>query len=404
MEILNINGIRVLYHPNNSFLTSIQILTNAGSSVEAPDHFGMAHILEHMFFKGSKKRPLGTDISRAANDIGGKMNAYTSYDHTAYYITVLNESFNEGFDILADMYVNPSFPEKEFKKEINPILSEYREREDDPENYLHERALQEYLGDSYHPIIGTEESIRSATVEKMHRFKELYYGGQNTMISIVGGIDKKQMIRAIESHFTESKETALPSHKKATCKSGNLTLTRKEIHEAYFAMMYPALAPTDPGKYKEEMMGYILGGDDSSLLFESIREEKGMSTYGVYSFSMRHDPFSVMGISGGIDPEELEMLQEEVQKQIHRIKTGDFEEHRLKRAKASIRTSIAARSETSRGIASLINIPVLKGETENPIEKSLREVENTTINDIVEAANRVFNGPEFNAVLLPEDE
>ena len=136
LSLLDVNGIRVLHHQNESFLTNIQILTSVGSTAEEKNNQGLAHILEHMFFKGSRKRPGGKAISRAANDIGGKMNAYTTYDHTAYYITVLNDVFETGFDILADMYQNPLFPEEEFKKELNPILSEYREREDDPESFI----------------------------------------------------------------------------------------------------------------------------------------------------------------------------------------------------------------------------------------------------------------------------
>jgi zinc protease len=119
--------------PNKSYITNIQILTDVGSMAEDQDIQGMAHILEHMFFKGSQKFRGGTAISRAANDIGGKLNAYTTYDHTVFYISVLNDSFEAGFDLLSDMYRNPLFPEDEFKKELNPILSEMREREDDPE-------------------------------------------------------------------------------------------------------------------------------------------------------------------------------------------------------------------------------------------------------------------------------
>ena len=133
-EVFQVNGLKVLYHRNESFLTNIQILTRVGSTAEEPSIQGMAHILEHMFFKGSQKRRGGSTISRAANDIGGKLNAYTTYDHTVYYITVLNDNFREGLDILGDMYQHPLFPEEEFKKELNPILSEYREREDDPDD------------------------------------------------------------------------------------------------------------------------------------------------------------------------------------------------------------------------------------------------------------------------------
>ena len=160
MKILDVNGTKVVHHYLPSKLTNIQILTNVGSANEDENHEGYAHILEHNFFKGSVKRPGPMDIQTAANDIGGKINAFTSIDVTNYYISTLNEFFREGFDILADMYQNPLFPEDEFVKELNPILSEMRRYEDDPDSYLSNRMMPVMLGRSAgHPIIGTEESV-----------------------------------------------------------------------------------------------------------------------------------------------------------------------------------------------------------------------------------------------------
>ncbi len=402
MEILEVNGIRVLYHQNQSFLTAIQILTNAGSDAEPDDLYGMAHILEHMFFKGSKKRPAGTDISRAANDIGGKMNAYTTHDHTAYYITVLNEVFETGLDILADMYQNPLFKPEEFQKELNPILSEFREREDDPENYLFEHAMQNYLGKGYHPIIGTQDSIKNATVERMHAFKNQYYGGNNTMIAIIGGVDRARAIKAVADMFPGHEHTDPSPLKSIHYTEGELTLTRKGIQEAYYILLYPALPYFHPDRYRQDMMNYVLGGNDSALLFERIREDLGMSSYGVYSWVQRHDSFQTIGISGGIDPDELDQFDSEIKGQIDRICHSPVEESRLSRARASLRTSIAARTETSNGLGSMLGVPILKGMTENPAEKALHEIETITLEEILDNARETFSRPAFKAVLLPE--
>ena len=177
---LFIKDVPVYFYPHQSHLISISIVTKVGSTAETdPIDYGMAHILEHLFFKGSKKRQLATSISRAANDIGARLNAYTHYDHTVYYITALKEHFIEAFDILADMYSYPLFPKSEFEKELQPILSELREREDDPSNFIFEGALTKYYGKSYHPIIGTQESILNASLEQLHSFRNKYYGGAN---------------------------------------------------------------------------------------------------------------------------------------------------------------------------------------------------------------------------------
>lgn len=395
-------GERLVFVQNKSYLTNIQILTDVGSSAEDNDIQGMAHILEHMFFKGSQKFKGGTAISRAANDIGGKLNAYTTYDHTVFYISVLNDSFEAGFDLLTDMYRNPLFPEDEFKKELNPILSEMREREDDPESFLLERALAKYLGGNYHPVIGTESTVKGATVDKMHRFKNRFYGGSNCLIAVVGGVEEKRVFDLVYEKFADMRhgEKAPPPAYSYT--SGEITLTKPGIQEAHFNLYFPALGPTDPERYKQDLMSYLLGGNESALLFERIREELGMSCYGVYSYAMRTQGHSLLGISCGIAPDELSQLETEVRGCIARICDSMLEEHRLHRARTSLRTSIASYAETSSGLNGMIGLPVLRGETEHPVERALAQIERITLDDVHQMAQKTFAGPAFKAILLPE--
>lgn len=404
LRLLNAGPVPIAFLRNESYLTSIHVLSRVGSSAESPDRYGIAHILEHMFFKGSRKRPGGTAIPRAANDIGAFMNAYTSYDHTAYYITTLNDTFNEAFDILADMYRNPLFPEEEFRKELNPILSEFREREDDPDDFIHERAMEECYGAAYHPIIGTEQSIQSATTADMHSFKNRFYGAGNTILVVVGGVDEDHVVQTALKHFADLPAAEHPEYAPLTQKAGNLELTKTGIQEAYFNLYFPALPENHPDRFKEDLMNFILGGSDSSLLFERIRDELGLSSYGVYSMISRNEPFNSLNISCGIDPDEVPVLGREVNDIIKRMCDDPMEEHHLSRARASIRMAIASRSETSKGLASMVALPVLHGETEDPAQKALAALEEITAEDVMLTARRAFSGPCFRAVLMPEDE
>ena len=404
IEIQKVENVNLLYYPNTSYLTNIQILTKVGSAAEIEGEHGLAHILEHMFFKGSKKNPGGTAISRAANNIGAKMNAYTTYDHTVYYISVLNDVFEEGFEILADMYTQPLFPQEEFNKELNPILSELREREDDPDNFIMERAFAQYFGQSYHPVIGTEQSIRDATVEGMHQFRKNFYGGENCLVSIAGGISLEAALACTKKFFGNDMHHSIqkPKIESLTYKAGEITLKKAGIREAYWNLFFPALEAEHPDRFKQDMMSYLLGGNDSALLFERIREELGMSCYGIYSWVMRNKPFHALGISCGIAVEELDQLDREVQLQIDRICNERLSEERLNRGKASLRASIAARAETSAGINSMIAVPILFGEEGNPLQNRLEQLENITLSDIQEAAQKTLNGHRLKAILLPE--
>jgi len=403
MKILNVNDTKIVYHYLPSKLTNIQILTNVGSASESPDIWGMAHILEHLFFKGSKKYPGPLDIQTAANDIGGKLNAWTWVDQTVYHITVLNDFFKEGFDILADMYQHPLFPEEEFAKELNPILSEMRRGEDNPDGFLGNRLMPAMIGDEAgHPVIGTEETIRAATVEKMHEFRRRFYGGKNTMISIVGGVTEEKALSIVSELFNLPNASENPIIPVVSYKSGDLKLNKPGIKEAIYSLCYPALNRFHPDRYKQSLMTYVLGGNDSGMLHERIREELGLSCYGISAAQVHLDSHNILEISAGIAPEQLDQCHEEVMGQIKRISTELVDEKRLARAKASLRTSIAAASENSSGYNSTISIPILKGMTENPLEKLLTSIEATTIYDIRDLAQRTFCIGPYKGTLLPE--
>lgn len=403
MKILNVNNNKVVYHYLPSRLTNIQILTNVGSLAEKPDHYGMAHILEHMMFAGSKNYPNRLDITHTASGIGGKLNAWTGVDCTCYHITTLNEFFEKGFDLLSDMYQNPLFPEEEFAKELNPILSELRRSEDSPEEFLCNRIMPELIGnEAGHPILGTESSIRAASVETMNKFHKRYYGGKNTLISIVGGISEERATDIVASSFkgTDTFETAeIP---KAEFNAGEKILHKTGITEAVYLLYYPAVHRFHPDRYKQSLMTYILGGSDNGLLFEQIREILGMSCYGIFASQAYFDSHNLIEVSGGIAPEELDKCHEEVMKQIDKLMNTKIDEQRLNRAKAALRTSVALTAESSAGYNGSISISVLKGMTENPLDRLLDEVEAITTDDVLDIAQRTFNKPSYKAILLPE--
>ncbi len=402
LEIFTIGDTRVayLYHPGE--LVNLRILNHIGSANETTDERGTAHILEHMFFKGSKKRPGPMDISRCANDIGAKLNAYTTYEHTCYHISSLRENFAEAADILIDMFLHPLFPSSEYKKELAPILSELREQEDNPESYLNERALKKFFGENYHPIIGYKKTIENSNSEKMFQFKNKYYGSNHSLISVVGDVKKKQLKDILEVFHgylpTKKDRSAIDTKTNFT----DLTLTKSGIQETYYMLLFPSLPAHDPDRFREDLVNYILGGNESSILFERIREELGLSCYGIYSWILRSDPFHLQGISCGIATEQSQLLHQEVLKQLDKLKQHKVSERELNRAKSSIRTSLATGAQTCIGLNRMIAPSILRGETKNPIRNALEQIEKITTADILAGAQKFFASQGMQAKLLPE--
>lgn len=395
------NNIRIGYIYKKSYLTFLQIANQTGSQIENKDEWGISHILEHMFFKGSKKRPNSIEFLRSYNRIGASMNAYTDYDHTNYHINMLNNVFDEGFDIISDMYINPLFPEEELKKELNPILSEFREKEDDPVEYLYENCMKHFLS-NYHSILGTEESIKDTTIEKIFSFKNRYYGSNNTIITAVGGIKPEYFFKKVEEYFKNFSSTNIAIYESIQYNPGELLLRKKGINESYVMILFPALPYDHKDRYKQNVLNYLLGGMDSSLLFERIREELGLSCYEIYSSINRNKSFSVLEIFAGISTNQISILLKEIKNIIQFLTNKLIDEDHLKIVKNTLKTQVCAMEETSKGLSSLILNTLLRNEYHNPIEEFLKEIDEITPQDIQNIAQSTFSNFSFTGILIPE--
>ena len=399
MKLLEVNNTRLLFHRNQSDVVNIQILTNIGSSVEGPETYGAAHFLEHMFFKGTSTRD-AKKINRDANLIGGKLNAWTWFDQTVYHITALRERLDEAFEIVCDVYQNAVFPADELEKEREVIVSEMRRYDDDPGSYLADRAYAHFCANGIaHPVIGTEQTVRTLSRDTLMTFKERYYGGGNVLISVVGNVDEGAVTAAIERHFASRPAPGTMAIDPTPYQGGDLHLTRTEIQEARYSLLYPALPYPHPDATRQDVMCFVLGGDSSALLFERIREELGLC-YGIYSGTSRFDGFSVLEVATGCAPENLATIHEEAQAIIQRLCEERIDEERLTMVKAALLSGLRMTAETSNGYNRIIAVPILKGETENPYEKKNREIQEVTIDDVRRLAEETFAVEPLYATLV----
>lgn len=397
-----IHNIKTAYIYRPSYLTFIQIVTKAGSQIEERREWGISHILEHLLFKGSKKRPSGIEIMNAYSNIGASMNAYTDYDHTNYHIIMLNEVFEEGFDIITDMYLNPLLNESDLKKEINPIMSEYREKEDDPEDFLIEESLQCFL-DPYHSILGTKESIQNMHINQLRKFKENYYVNPNIIITAVGGIEPETFFSKVEEYFAgNSYKNLQMEYPKCKYNKGELVLQKKDIQESYYVLLFPAYSNDSPERFKQNFLNFILGGMDSSLLFEKIREELGLSCYEIYSNINRNQSFSYLEIVAGISSEETKILEKEIFTILEKIKNEYISNERIQKAKNILKTTIVSHLESTKGLSSLLLSTLLRNEYKNPLEEILYELETITKDDLLLTAQKTFNENYFKGILIPK--
>ena len=261
-----------------SAMGSVQMWFRAGSALEKGWDRGIAHFLEHMFFKGTTKRP-GSRLVEAIESLGGEVNAFTSFDYTCYYINAPNNHLVKVSDILLDMVSDPTFKEDELLAERDVVFEEYRRSIDSPHQYAFQRVQQSSFTASYaHPILGVEKTIRAFSKNQLEAFRQSFYNIQNAFLVVSGNIGKhrKNLIPTLESF-------QLPSGKKSRLPPFKLKDTATfDVHQKEVAMASLSLGIQSPGVEEpmveaEDLAIHALGHGESSPLHKELVVESSLA-------------------------------------------------------------------------------------------------------------------------------
>lgn len=265
------NGLNTLFIDSpGSTSGTVQIWFRAGSALEKKDHQGIAHFLEHMFFKGTPKRP-GPKLAHEIESYGGEVNAFTSFDYTCYYINTPNQSLNESVDILLDMVSHPLFSVEDIPAERQVVFEEYRRAMDNP-NQFNFMQLQKssFTGGYKHPILGREQTILNFSQEQIKSFRQNFYNLENSLLVVAGDLKNRKKI--------ENKITAfqLPSGKKSTfgpfklSKKATLNIHEKDIRQASLTMCFEAPRYEGLEAPAEDLAINCLAHGETSRLYQNL--------------------------------------------------------------------------------------------------------------------------------------
>ncbi len=277
------NGFRIVTeHMPGLESAAIGIWVDAGGRHETAPQNGIAHFLEHMAFKGTKRRS-ALEIAEAIEDVGGYINAYTSREVTAYYARVLKNDVPLALDVIGDILMNPVFDPDEIEIERGVILQEIGQALDTPDDvifdWLQERAYPDQaIGRT---ILGEEERVRSFNSTDLRRFVSEHYGPERMILSAAGAVDHDAIVRMAEEMFGEMKrggeQIITPAHF-----TGGEYRTEKTLEQAHFAMGFESPNYSDPDIYTAQIYSSALGGGMSSRLFQEVREKRGLC-YTIYA-------------------------------------------------------------------------------------------------------------------------
>jgi len=350
------NGINLIKVPlKGSKAVTIMAMFPVGSRYEHKKISGISHFVEHMLFKGTKKRPTHLEISRELDSLGAEYNAFTSKDYTGYYVRTGEINTEKAFDWLADITFNSKLDGEEIEKEKGVIVEELRMYEDNPlmaVDNLFERAM---FGEG-HPlgwdIGGTPESVRGLSREDLWNYYQNFYLPSNMVLVVAGNINDKKLAKSLKSF-----ETGRAKDKKHDLKSNfekfvwkkellplaeRLVVSEKKLDQAQVIMGFPGLPYNDPDRFAASILLNILGGGMSSRLFVEVREKRGLA-YMVNAGAGAFRDVGVATIQAGLDPSRLADANAVIKEELLKI----TKEPVLAKELADSKNNIAGRTELS---------------------------------------------------------
>lgn len=317
---------------------SVGIWVTAGGRNEREDQNGIAHFLEHMAFKGTKRRST-LQIAEAIEDVGGYMNAYTSREATAYYARVLGQDVGLALDVIADILLNPVFAPEEIDIERGVILQEIGQALDTPDDvifdWLQERAYPDQpIGRT---ILGPPDRVRAFSRDDLRAFVAEHYAPGNMILAAAGDVDHDALVRQAEALFAHLSPVQGALIQPARFAGGEFR-QEKPLEQAHLALAFEAPDYLDPEIYTAQVYANALGGGMSSRLFQEIREKRGLC-YTIFASAGAYSDAGLMTIYAGTSGEQMPELARITIDEMRRA-ADDMSEAEVERARAQMRAGL----------------------------------------------------------------
>lgn len=402
------NGLTVLVLPDQRFpLVSLRLYVHAGSAYERPEEAGISHMLEHMVFKGTQKRPKG-QVARDVEGTGGYLNAATSFDYTVYLTDMTKEHWKMGLDVLKDMAFHPSLVPAELESEKDVVVAELKRGEDNPGQRLFRMSQGLALeGTPYAvPIIGSETTIRSFTSEMIRDYIERLYQPGSMLLVVVGDVDAKEVLAEASAQFgdlTNSHPVAAFHAAEEPALSGfRVSVEQGPWNKVYLSLALPAPGFDDVRAARLDVLAQVLGGDATSRLYRTFKYEKRL----VDSISAANYSFERLGmlyIRATLDADKLVPFWQSLCKELTALGKSDFSKAELDRAKLNIEDDLFRSKETLSGYASKVGHFALFGSGGQDEKNYLRTVMATDSQMLKELALAYLRPDAMSlAALLPQ--
>ena len=391
---------------------AIGIWAGVGSRDEGPAHVGATHYLEHLLFKGTRRRT-ALEISAAMDAVGGELNAFTGTEYTCYYARVLDADLPLAIDVLSDMVTDSLIAPQDVDAERGVILEEIAMNDDEPSDTAHEAFTSQLFGDTPlgRPILGTVDSINAITREQIAEHYRARYTPDHLVLAAAGSLDHDRVVAQAQEafqHVLDPQVAPAPPRlavgPAARVAAGTgVRLISRGIEQANLVLGCEGLRRTDDRRFALGVLNAALGGGMSSRLFQEVREKRGLA-YSVYSFTSQHADTGIWGIYAGCLPSKADEVLSICRDEVAKMSSHGLTDAELARGKGQLRGSMVLGLEDPSSRMSRLGKSELVYPELEPVEQILASIEAVTQDDVRGVAADILSRPRVLAVVGPFDD
>ncbi len=342
------NGLRLVVKKMEGLMSvTMGILVGTGAGVETDKEDGISHFIEHMQFKGTKKRN-AFEISDAFDRLGAQVNAFTGKDLTCYYSKCTSDHTAACFELLSDLFLHSTFPEEEMEREKGVVCEEISMNEDTPEDLCLDLLANAFYGKENYGrnILGTANNVKSFTVSDIQAYKKARYCPENIVISFAGGIDATTAETLVENYFGDLEKGQFEKRTPVIQMVHKSLIKKKPIEQMHLAIAYPSVIRGDEREDYVSAINSILGGSMSARLFQEVREKRGLA-YSVYSYLSSFPEAASQNVYAGVNPANVAEAYEAICAVIQEIKEKGITEDEFLRSREQMKSGMFFSNESS---------------------------------------------------------
>jgi predicted Zn-dependent peptidase len=383
------NGFRIATDRMESVETvSLGVWVGIGTRHEAAAENGVSHLLEHMAFKGTRRRS-ARDIAVEIENVGGVLNAYTGREQTAYYAKVLAGDTALAIDLIADILQHSTFDSQELERERGVIIQEIGQAEDTPDDIVFDHFQETaFPGQSMgRPVLGRAEIIAELKAEAIAGYMLSRYRPGNMVLAAAGRVEHHRLVDLALAAFDQLPPGGEAATDPARYQGGELRLDR-DLEQAHIVLGFDGIGIHDPDYYASAVLSQVLGGGMSSRLFQEVREKRGL-VYGIHSFASAWSDAGIFGIYAGTGEKEAAELLPIVCDEMLKL-TGEIPEEELRRAGAQLKAGILMAREKTSARCEQLAAQLLIHNRPVPPDEIVARVDAVTAADLVRVARRLM--------------